>query len=125
MASIDMPEKTERFKQYFQRPEPPAKIGFFSLGHAMYWPQFEGLAALPFGKNLQSIYTSASLPQMGIAADEKRSSTRDRQKMLRALRGMCTHQDGKKLCQLFGIDSFDLPDGKLFDSVIKAWESKP
>ena len=88
-------------------------------------PQFEGLAALPFGKNLQSIYTSASLPQMGIAADEKRSSARDRQKMLRALRGMCTHQDGKKLCELFGIDSFDLPDGKLFDSVIKAWESKP
>lgn len=88
-------------------------------------PQFEGLSSLPFGKKLRSIYTSEPLPQMGILADQQRSSAGDRKKMVRALRQMCGNPDGKKLCELFGIDSFELPDGKLFESAIKSWENKP
>ena len=31
------------FADYFARTPAPAKIGFFSLGHYLYWPQFAGL----------------------------------------------------------------------------------
>jgi L-arabinose isomerase len=31
------------FESYFKREQPPARIGFFSLGHEAYWPQFAGL----------------------------------------------------------------------------------
>lgn len=31
------------FARYFQRSPAPARIGLFSLGHYLYWPQFEGL----------------------------------------------------------------------------------
>ena len=31
------------FADYFSRRPGPARIGFFSLGHYLYWPQFEGL----------------------------------------------------------------------------------
>jgi len=35
-ATIDLPA-------YFHRPPAPARIGFVSLGHHVYWPQFAGL----------------------------------------------------------------------------------
>ena len=35
--------RDEFFEGYFRREPAPAKIGFFSLGHESYWPQFEGL----------------------------------------------------------------------------------
>ncbi len=31
------------FEEYFRRQAAPARIGFFSLGHYLYWPQFPGL----------------------------------------------------------------------------------
>ncbi len=31
------------FARYFARRPAPARLGFFSLGHALYWPQFPGL----------------------------------------------------------------------------------
>jgi L-arabinose isomerase len=36
-------ERDKFFEDYFRREPAPAKIGFFSLGHEAYWPQFEGL----------------------------------------------------------------------------------
>ncbi len=36
-------ERGTVFEEYFRREPAPAKIGFFSLGHEAYWPQFEGL----------------------------------------------------------------------------------
>lgn len=38
MAPVDT-----AFAEYFARTPAPAKIGFFSLGHHLYWPQFPGL----------------------------------------------------------------------------------
>jgi len=35
--------RDEFFENYFRREPAPAKIGFFSLGHESYWPQFDGL----------------------------------------------------------------------------------
>ncbi|MGD9519765.1 MAG: arabinose isomerase [Armatimonadota bacterium] len=35
--------RTPAFEEYFRREKAPARIGFFSLGHHVYWPQFKGL----------------------------------------------------------------------------------
>lgn len=37
------PAVSDVFEQYFQRDPAPARVGFFSLGHYIYWPQFPGL----------------------------------------------------------------------------------
>lgn len=34
---------TDAFATYFARTPAPARVGFFSLGHYLYWPQFPGL----------------------------------------------------------------------------------
>lgn len=43
MQSSDPTAKTPKFEQYFKREPAPAKIGVFSVGHHVYWPQFAGL----------------------------------------------------------------------------------
>ena len=51
------------FTEYFRRTPAPARVGFFSLGHYIYWPQFAGLKERLLGYHEQF---AARLRQMGL-----------------------------------------------------------
>jgi hypothetical protein len=39
-----------------------------------------------------------------------------------ALSSMCSEEEGKKLCDMFGVDSFSKVDSKAFDPLLQLWE---
>jgi hypothetical protein len=84
--------------------------------------QAESLGELPLGKELEVIYRSPALPQIGIAASQARTSADTRKKMTRAMLAMCGHAQGKKLCELFNIDGFKEAGPGSYDQVIKMWQ---
>jgi hypothetical protein len=68
--------------------------------------QFAALGSLPLTHPVESVFTSEPIPLMGLVANQEQSSPEDRQRFAKALAGMCADPDGKKLCELFSIDSF-------------------
>jgi len=84
--------------------------------------QAESLSELPMGKDLEVIYRSPELPQIGITASLARTSADTRKKMTRAMLAMCGHAQGKKLCELFNIDGFKEVGPGSYDQVIKMWQ---
>jgi len=85
--------------------------------------QYGGLSSLPFADKLEVVFTSEKLPQMGVVVNQKKTSKEDRQRLLKALSSMCTHNKGKKLCELFGIDAFIPSEIKTFKQVITLWNA--
>ena len=74
-------------------------------------------------KDLAVAFASDELPQIGVVADEKKSSAADRARMKKALDSMCDNAEGKKLCSLFGIDEFVASSGKTYQKVIDLYQS--
>lgn len=68
--------------------------------------QFAALESLPLTHPLESIFTSAPIPLMGLVANQQLSSPEDRTRFAKALSAMCSDAEGKKLCDLFSIDAF-------------------
>ena len=87
--------------------------------------QAKSLSELPFGRELKIIYDSEPLPQVGLVADVRRASEADRQKMQKAMEAMCSHQKGKKLCELFNLESFVESGPDAFARAIERWQSVP
>ncbi len=87
--------------------------------------QEKSLSELPFGKNLQVIFSSQPLPQVGITADGRRSSEADRQRMQKAMEAMCSHKKGKKLCELFNLEAFAKAGPENYAKVIEQWQAVP
>ena len=85
--------------------------------------QFNALSSLPFADKLEPVFTSEELPQMGVVVNQKKTSEDDRQRLSKALSSMCTHDQGKKLCELFGIDAFIPSEEKTFEQVITLWNA--
>ena len=85
-------------------------------------PQYKSLKSLSFGKELEAIYTSEPLPQIGVMANLSSTDENTRSRMKRALIGLCKEPGGKKLCDLFGMDGFREPDRAALDKVIELWK---
>jgi ABC-type phosphate/phosphonate transport system substrate-binding protein len=84
--------------------------------------QYNGLSALPFGKDLAVVFASEELPQMGVVADKKKAAAADMTRMKKALDSMCVNAEGKKLCSLFGIEAFVPSNDKTYQAVIKLYQ---
>jgi ABC transporter, phosphonate, periplasmic substrate-binding protein len=83
--------------------------------------QFTGLTALHLQTPLTTIFTSEEIPLMGVVANTDISTADERNRFANALTGMCADSEGKKLCEVFGIDAFVSVDAATFEPMIKLW----
>jgi hypothetical protein len=83
--------------------------------------QFAGLGSLHFATPLDAIFTSEEIPLMGVVADSATTTAEERARFGKALEGMCSDSEGKKLCDVFGIESFASVDAALFEPMVKLW----
>jgi len=83
--------------------------------------QFGGLASLQMKTPLEAIFTSEEIPLMGVVANSATTTAEERARFGKALEGMCTDAEGKKLCDLFGVESFASVDVAVFEPMVKLW----
>ena len=86
--------------------------------------QFAALGSLPLKSPLEPVFTSADIPLMGMVANSKTSTPDDRARFARALQAMCADSDGKKLCDLFGIEAFVPANPAAIDPMVTLWNRK-
>lgn len=84
--------------------------------------QFAALASLPLTHELESVFTSAPIPLMGLVANQEASSPEERNRFAKALSDMCSDPDGKKLCEIFAIDAFVPASQAAIQPAISLWE---
>ena len=83
--------------------------------------QFGGLASLQMKTPLEAIFTSEEIPLMGVVANSTTTTAEERARFSKALEGMCSDTEGKKLCDLFGVESFVTVDAAVFEPMVKLW----
>jgi ABC-type phosphate/phosphonate transport system substrate-binding protein len=83
--------------------------------------QFGGLASLQMNTPLEAVFTSEEIPLMGVVANSATTTAEERTRFGKALEGMCTDTEGKKLCDLFGVESFATVDAAVFEPMVKLW----
>jgi len=83
--------------------------------------QFGGLASLHLQTPLEVVFTSEEIPLMGAVANSATTTAEERARFGKALEEMCTDTEGKKLCALFGLESFVTVDTAVFEPMIKLW----
>lgn len=86
--------------------------------------QFRALGSLGFAKELQPIFASKPLPLIGLAADSQQVDAADRQRLTEALSKMCTHETGREVCEMFGLQSFAPANPADYQGVISLWNAK-
>ncbi len=69
--------------------------------------QLESLKKLAEFKQLQIIYKSEKMPALGFMMVNTPTNKANREKIIKAVSGMCGTADGKSVCKSFGIDGFD------------------
>ncbi len=84
--------------------------------------QFAALASLPLTHELDSVFTSAPIPLMGLVANKETSTPEERNRFAKALSDMCTDAEGKKLCELFAIDAFVPASPNAIQPSITLWD---
>lgn len=83
--------------------------------------QFSGLASLHMETPLEAVFTSDEIPLMGVVANSATTTAEDRVRFGKALEGMCADTEGKKLCELFGVQSFASVDAAVFGPMVELW----
>src|SRR5664280_2087217 len=83
--------------------------------------QFSGLASLKMKTPLEAVFASEEIPLMGVVANSATTTAEERARFGKALEGMCTDAEGKKLCDLFGVESFTTVDAAVFEPMVKLW----
>ncbi len=83
--------------------------------------QFGALASLQMKTPLEAVFTSAEIPLMGVVADNSSTTAEERTRFSKALEGMCSDTEGKKLCDLFGVESFATVNPSVFEPMVKLW----
>jgi hypothetical protein len=83
--------------------------------------QFGGLASLQLTTSLEAIFTSEEIPMMGVVANSALTTKEERDRFGKALEEMCADTEGKKLCELFGVEAFVPVDSMVFEPMIKLW----
>jgi len=86
--------------------------------------QYRALGSLPFAGELEAAFTSEEVPLVGVVANGQRTTADERNRFARALSRVCTHQEGKQLCELFGVESFVAADLQAFQKTIDLWKSE-
>lgn len=83
--------------------------------------QFEGLGSLHLATPLEAVFTSEEIPLMGVVANSATTKAQERARFSKALEGMCIDPEGKKLCDMFGVESFASVDAAVFEPMVKLW----
>lgn len=83
--------------------------------------QFDALPSLHLKMPLETIFMSGEIPLMGVVANSAITTEEERARFGRALEEMCTDTEGKKLCELFGVESFVTANAAIFEPMIKLW----
>jgi hypothetical protein len=83
--------------------------------------QFGALASLQLQTPLAAVFTSEEIPLMGVVANGTTTTAEERARFGKALEGMCNDTEGKKLCELFGVEAFVAVDASVFEPMIKLW----
>jgi len=83
--------------------------------------QYAGLASLQMKTPLEAIFTSGEIPLMGVVANSVTTTAEEHARFGKALEGMCTDTEGKKLCELFGVEAFTSVDAAVFEPMVKLW----
>jgi len=83
--------------------------------------QFGGLASLHLDSALEAVFTSAEIPLIGVVANTAATTPEERVRFGKALVDMCTDAEGKKLCELFGMESFASVEAAVFEPMVKLW----
>jgi hypothetical protein len=83
--------------------------------------QFGGLGSLHLEAPLEAVFTSEDIPLMGLVADSTDTTEEERTRLGKALEEMCTDTEGKKLCELFGVESFAEVDAAVYEPMVKLW----
>lgn len=86
--------------------------------------QFGGLASLHLQNPLEAVFTSEEIPLMGVVANTALTTQAERDRFGKALEEMCTDTEGKKLCELFGVDAFTTVDATKFEPMVKLWTDR-
>lgn len=86
--------------------------------------QYGALAALQLQTPLEAVFTSEAIPLMGMVANSQSSTVEERARMAQALQATCADGEGKKLCDLFGIEAFVPANPAAIDSAIRLWEQE-
>ncbi|MDD5036165.1 MAG: PhnD/SsuA/transferrin family substrate-binding protein [Methylococcaceae bacterium] len=86
--------------------------------------QYSALASLALTNPLEALFTSEEIPLMGVVADSKTSTAEERARFAKALEGMCSDPEGKKLCDLFGIRAFAVADPAVFEPMLRQWNGR-
>ncbi len=83
--------------------------------------QYRALGSLPFASELEVAFTSEEVPLVGVVANGQKTTPDERTRFSQALSKICTHQEGKQLCELFGVGTFVPADTKAFQKAIDLW----
>jgi hypothetical protein len=83
--------------------------------------QYGALSSLKLENPVEVIFTSEEIPLMGVVADSANTTAEERTRFGKALAGMCADSEGKKLCDLFGVESFAVVDPAVFEPMVKLW----
>jgi len=84
--------------------------------------QYNALPSLPFGKDLEPVFTSGPMPVPSILAVGAHTNKKELRLFAKALSGFCADSKGKSFCDLFGIDAFVPAGDSVYDRVEKLWE---
>lgn len=84
--------------------------------------QYAGLSSLHLQTPLEVVFTSEEIPLMGVVANSTTTTEEERARFGKALEQMCTDSEGQKLCDLFGVESFNVVDAAVFEPMIKLWD---
>jgi hypothetical protein len=84
--------------------------------------QFSGLGSLQFKNPVEAIFTSNEIPLMGLAADSEATTADERARFAKALQGLCADAEGKKLCDLFGVEAFVPADASRIQTMVQLWD---
>ncbi|NJD06025.1 MAG: phosphate/phosphite/phosphonate ABC transporter substrate-binding protein [Methylococcaceae bacterium] len=83
--------------------------------------QYSALGSLQLAHPLEAVFASEDIPLMGLVADGKATTAEERARFAKALEGMCADTEGKKLCEMFGVESFVAADRAAFEPMIQQW----
>lgn len=86
--------------------------------------QYAALSSLTLQTPIESVYDSPEIPLMGLVANRSKSNAEDRSRFKDALLELCTDPEGKKLCDLFGIDAFVAADLTSIHAMAALWKKE-
>lgn len=84
--------------------------------------QFDALDSLGLNNPLEVIFTSEEIPLLGVVANSEVSTPEEQVRFTKALASMCADAEGKKLCDLFGVESFLAVDPGVYERVSRLWD---